>query len=64
MENVVPDLDPVRLQAVIHRVMERLDLLVEEGFTEVEVVGALILISSKLSEALEEVIKDGDNYAC
>ena len=69
MENVrsvVPDMDPdpIRVQITALKVMDYLDVLAEEGFTEVEIVTALFLIGAKLSEALEGVSRDGDNYAC
>lgn len=58
-ENVAPNL--ARVQTVALKVMDYLDLLAEEGFTEVEIVTAMFLISAKLSETLEEVAKDGTN---
>lgn len=61
-ENVVPDL--ARVRAVALKVMDYLEVLAEEGFTEVEIVAAMFLISAKLSETIKEVAKDGDNYAC
>ena len=51
-ENVAPDL--ARVQTVALKVMDYLDVLAEEGFTEVEIVTAMFLISAKLSETLEE----------
>ena len=57
--NITPDL--ARVQTVALKVMDYLDLLAEEGFTEVEIVTAMFLIGAKLSETLEEVVKDGDN---
>jgi hypothetical protein len=58
-ENITPDL--ARVQTVALKVMDYLDLLAEEGFTEVEIVTAMFLIGAKLSETLEEVVKDGNN---
>lgn len=58
-ENVAPDL--ARVQTVALKVIDYLDLLAEDGFTEVEIVTAMFLIGAKLSETLEEVVKDGDN---
>ena len=58
-ENVAPDL--ARVQTVALKVMDYLDLLAEDGFTEVEIVTAMFLIGAKLSETLEEVAKDGNN---
>lgn len=58
-ESVAPD--PIRVQIAALNIMDHLDILVEEGFTEVEMVGALLLISSKLSETMEEAVKDGTN---
>lgn len=58
-ENITPDL--ARVQTVALKVMDYLDLLTEEGFTEVEIVTAMFLIGAKLSETLEEVVKDGNN---
>lgn len=58
-ENITPDL--ARVQTVALKVMDYLDLLAEEGFTEVEIVTAMFLIYAKLSETLEEVVKNGDN---
>jgi len=51
-ENITPDL--ARVQTVALKVMDYLDLLAEEGFTEVEIVTAMFLIGEKLSETLEE----------
>ena len=53
-ENVAPDLDPARVQAIALKVLDYLDVLAEEGFTEVELVTAMFLIGEKLSETLEE----------
>lgn len=61
-ENITPDL--ARVQTVALKVMDYLEALAEEGFTEVEIVTALFLIGTKLSETIKEVVKDGDNYAC
>ncbi len=65
-ENITPDL--ARVQTIALKVMDYLDVLAEEGFTEVEIVTAMFLIGAKLSETIEEtikeVVKDGDNYAC
>lgn len=58
-ENITPDL--ARVQTVALKVMDYLDLLAEEGFTEVEIVTAMFLIYAKLSETLEDVVKNGDN---
>lgn len=58
-ENITPDL--ARVQTVALKVMDYLDLLAEDGFTEVEIVTAMFLIGAKLSETLEEVVKNGDN---
>ena len=63
-ENIAPDLDLARVHTVAIKVMDYLDVLTEEGFTEVEIVAALFLIGAKLSETIKEVVKDGDNYAC
>ena len=52
-ESVPPDL--ARVQAVSLKVMDYLDLLVEDGYTEVEVVTAMFLIGAKLSKTLEEM---------
>lgn len=60
MENVgsvVPDL--ARVQTIALKVMDYLEVLAEEGFTEVEIVAAMFLISAKLSETLKEVAQDG-----
>ena len=56
--------DTIRVQITALKVMDYLDVLAEEGFTEVEIVAALFLIGAKLSETIKEVVKDGDNYAC
>ena len=61
-ENIAPDL--ARVQVIALKVMDYLDVLTEEGFTEVEIVTAMFLIGAKLSETIKEVVKDGDNYAC
>lgn len=53
-ENVVPDLDLARVQTIAIKVLDYLDVLAEEGFTEVELVTAMFLIGAKLSETLEE----------
>ena len=58
-ENVVPDL--ARVQTVALKVIDYLEDLAEEGFNEVEIVSALLLICAKLSETLKEVVKDGNN---
>lgn len=55
-ENVVPDL--ARVQAIALKVMGYLDVLAEEGFTEVEIVTAMFLIGEKLAETLKEVAQD------
>ena len=60
-ENVVPNLDLARVQTVALKVMDYLDLLAEDGFDEVEIVTAMFLIGAKLSETMEEVVKNGDN---
>jgi hypothetical protein len=60
-ENVVPDVDPMRVHTIAQIVMDYLDVLVEEGFTEVEVVTAMLVITTLLSETIEEVIKDDNN---
>ena len=56
-ENVAPDLDPARVQTAALKVMDYLDTLSEDGFTEVEIITAMFLIGAKLSETLEEVVK-------
>lgn len=58
-----PDMnpDPIRVQITALKVMDCLDVLAEEGFTEVEIIQALFLIGAKLSETIKEVVKDGDN---
>lgn len=61
-DNVAPDI--ARVQTIALKVMDYLDVLAEEGFTEVEIVTAMFLIGAKLSETIREVVKDGDNYAC
>ena len=58
-ENITPDL--ARVQTIALKVMDYLEVLAEEGFTEVEIVSALFLIGAKLSETLKEVVKDGNN---
>ena len=52
------DPDPIRVQITALKVMDYIDVLAEEGFTEVEIVAALFLIGTKLSEALKEVAQD------
>ena len=61
-ENVALDLS--RVQTIALKVMDYLDVLSEDGFTEVEIVTAMFLIDAKLSETIKEFVKDGDNYAC
>ena len=56
-ENIAPDL--ARVQVIALKVMDYLDVLTEEGFTEVEIVTAMFLIGAKLSETLKEVAQDG-----
>ena len=58
MESVGQDLDLAQVHAASLRVVDYLDLLAEEGFTEVEIVTAMFLIGAKLSEALEGVSRD------
>lgn len=58
MESAGQDLDLARVQAVSLKVVDYLDLLAEDGFTEVEIVTAMFLIGAKLSEALEGVSRD------
>lgn len=53
--------DPIRVQITALKVMDYLDVLAEEGFTEVEIIQALFLIGAKLSETIKEVVKNGDN---
>lgn len=62
-ENAAPDMnpDPIRVQTIALKVMDYLDVLAEEGFTEVEIVTALFLIGAKLSETIKEVVKDGSH---
>lgn len=55
-ENVAPDLDPARVRTIALKVMDYLDTLYEDGFTEAEVVTAMFLIGAKLSETLEEMV--------
>ena len=61
-ESVAPE--TIRVQIAALNIMDHLDVLAEEGFTEVEIVTAMFLIGAKLSETIKEVVKDGDNCAC
>ena len=54
-ENVAPYLYPARVQTIALKVMDYLDTLSEDGYTEVEVVTAMFLIGAKLSKTLEEM---------
>lgn len=50
--------DPIRVQITALKVMDYIDVLAEEGFTEVEIITALFLIGAKLPEMLKEVAQD------